>query len=98
MIKLFALAIAVLPLAAHAADTTKAEPIPNATTVTVAVNLDCIVQADMTVKDCQVTNSGAVAETDAMDAIHAIEAKSTPVPSGKPGDKVHITMKLDHES
>ncbi len=96
MIRVCALALVLLPLAAQAGETT--QPIPNATTVTVAVNLECTVQPDMTVKDCMVTNGNAVSESDAMDAVHAIEAKSTPVPSGKPGDKVHITMKLDHES
>ena len=94
MIRMCALALLALPLVAQASET--AQPIPNETVATVAVSMECTVQPDMTVKDCVVTNGTAVSEGAAMDAVHAIEAKSTPVQYGKPGDKVHITMKLDH--
>ncbi len=93
MFRSCALMLMVLPLAAQAGDAA-VKPAPNAGETAVEVNLECTVQPDMTVKDCVITNADKVTEGDAMDAIHAIEAKSTPVPNGKPGDKVRIVMKL----
>ena len=84
--------VALLPVTAQGGD--RAQPIPNQTTVTVEVALDCIVKDDLTLKDCTITNSRDVLENDALEALHAIEAKSTPVTNGKPGDKIHIRMKL----
>ncbi len=98
MLKFSVLTLALLPLAApmaHAGDT-RVQPIPNQTTVLVKVSLECVVQPDMTVKDCVALNAAAIPESDVMDAVHAVEAKNDPVPSGKPGDKVKIVMTLDH--
>lgn len=93
MFRSCALVVAILPLAAQAGQPA-AKTAPVAAPAGIEVNLECTVQPDMTVKGCMVTNADKVAESDAMDAIHAVEARSDPVPSGKPGDKVKIVMKL----
>ncbi len=89
---LIALALAV-PLAVVPADSQPQTP-PEPATAPMQVKLDCVVQSDQTVRDCVITNMPSVDrdQDQALQALHAIEAKSTPVPNGKPGDKVHIVM------
>ncbi len=90
---MFSALILAVPLAvAPAGGQPQTPPDPTSAPAPLRVKLDCVVQPDRTVKDCVITNMPSVDQDQALLALHAVEARTTPVPNGAPGDKIHIVM------